>query len=161
MGAAPPSRSPGRSEEPSEPLTLYLVKQVELAIRAQLDETLRPHGLTTPQYTALSVLARGDGMSSAALARRSFVTAQSMHEMVVLLEGRGLVERTRDPANRRERRVVLTAQGRDRVDACAAGVQRVEDAVLGALAPGERPALRSSLSRAYDALVAPGDTGAT
>ena len=37
-------------------MLLYLVKQVELAVRARLDELLRPDGLTALQYTALTVL---------------------------------------------------------------------------------------------------------
>ena len=41
------------------PSLLYLVKQVELAIRSRLDDLLRPHDLTTATYTALTVLQRG------------------------------------------------------------------------------------------------------
>lgn len=63
-------------------MLLYLVKQVELAVRARLDELLRPDGLTALQYTALTVLERHPDMSVAQLARNSFVTAQSMADMV-------------------------------------------------------------------------------
>lgn len=67
----------GVREDPAVPdraLTLYLVKRLELAIRARMDEVLRPHGLTTLQFTALTALRDRDGLSSAQLARRSFVT---------------------------------------------------------------------------------------
>ena len=37
-----------------EPSLLYQVKQVELAVRAQLDDVVRPFGLTTTQYTAVA-----------------------------------------------------------------------------------------------------------
>jgi hypothetical protein len=43
---------------------------------------LRPDGLTALQYTALTVLGRHPDMSVAQLARNSFVTAQSMADMV-------------------------------------------------------------------------------
>ena len=82
-------------------MLLYLVKQVELAVRARLDELLRPDGLTALQYTALTVLERHPDMSVAQLARNSFVTAQSMADMVAALEDRGLVGRHRDQADRR------------------------------------------------------------
>ena len=36
----------------TEPMLLYLVKQVELAVRSHLDNLLRPAGLTALQYTA-------------------------------------------------------------------------------------------------------------
>ena len=64
--------------ETASPLLIYMIKQVELAVRARLDEIVRPAGLTALQYTALSVLERHTDMSSAQLARSSFVTAQSM-----------------------------------------------------------------------------------
>ena len=67
-------------------MLLYLVKQVELAVRARLDELLRPDGLTALQYTALTVLERHPDMSVAQLARNSFVTAQSMADMVAALK---------------------------------------------------------------------------
>jgi hypothetical protein len=78
-----------------------MVKQVELAIRSQIDEIVRPVGLTAAQYTALTVLERHDNMSSAQLARYSFVTAQSMADMITTLEARTLIERHRDNVDRR------------------------------------------------------------
>src|SRR6202012_3569015 len=96
----------------SAPLTLYLLKRVELAVRARIDEIVRPAGLTTNQYTALTVLERHDDMSSAQLARQSFVTAQSMADLITTLQGRGLIERHRDRADRRRLVVSLTVKGR-------------------------------------------------
>src|ERR1700743_573994 len=87
--------------EAASPLLIYMVKQVELAVRARLDEIVRPAGLTALQYTALSVLERHTDMSSAQLARSSFVTAQSMADMITALEGRKLIERHRDRTDRR------------------------------------------------------------
>ena len=79
------------------PLTIYLVKQLELAIRSFMDDALRPYGLTTFQYTALTVLQHRGRLSSAQLARRSFVRPQTMHEIVRSLEERGLIERAHAP----------------------------------------------------------------
>src|ERR1700740_2002155 len=87
--------------ESGSPLLIYMLKQVELAVRARLDEIVRPAGLTALQYTALSVLERHTDMSSAQLARWSFVTAQSMADMITALEGRALIERHRDGTDRR------------------------------------------------------------
>ena len=90
-----PAGAAARAAAPagSEPMLLYLVKQVELAVRSHLDNLLRPAGLTALQYTALTVLERHPDMSAAQLARNSFVTAQSMADMITALEGRGLIER--------------------------------------------------------------------
>src|SRR5258708_40252865 len=89
------------------PMLLYLVKQVELAVRARLDDIFRPIGLTALQYTALTVLERHPDLSSAQLARNSFVTAQSMADMITTLEGRELIERHRDRVDRRRLVVAL------------------------------------------------------
>src|SRR6201986_4253214 len=87
--------------EAASPLLIYMLKQVELAVRARLAGIVRPAGLTALQYTALSVLERHTDMSSAKLARSSFVTAQSMADMITALEGRKLIERHRDKSDRR------------------------------------------------------------
>src|ERR1700753_759426 len=98
--------------ETASPLLIYMVKQVELAVRARLDEIVRPAGLTALQYTALSVLERHTDMSSAQLARSSFVTAQSMADLLTALEDRKLIERHRDRTDRRRLGGALSGGGR-------------------------------------------------
>jgi DNA-binding MarR family transcriptional regulator len=115
-------------------MLLYLVKQVELASRARLDDIFRPIGMTALQYTALTVLERHDNMSSAQLARRSFVTAQSMADMIAALEGRGLIERHRDDVDRRRLVVALTGAGHALLDRYRDEVQALEDSMLSSRA---------------------------
>ena len=59
----------------------YVIARLDRAIRRQIADMVAPHGLTATQYTALSVLRMGKGLSNAQLARRSYVTPQSMIEM--------------------------------------------------------------------------------
>jgi DNA-binding MarR family transcriptional regulator len=129
----------------TEPMLLYLVKQVELAVRSHLDNLLRPAGLTALQYTALTVLERHPDMSAAQLARNSFVTAQSMADMITALEGRGLIERHRDQADRRRLVVALTAAGRELLDDNRDQVAALEKRMLAGLGSGEITRLRRSL----------------
>jgi DNA-binding MarR family transcriptional regulator len=131
---------------------LYLVKQVEQAIRAHLDDLLRPLGLTTAQYTALSVLERRDGLTSAELARRSFVRPQTMHEMITALDERGFIERRRDPGNGRVLLISLTPQGRAMLEAYDQQVQLLEDRMLAGITPRRRADLASSLAACRHAL---------
>lgn len=96
----------------TESLSLfYLVKQVELVVRARLDELVEPYGITTLQYTALTVLDRHPGITSAELARNSFVRAQTTAQMINTLESLDLLSRERDEASRRQYRLTLTAKG--------------------------------------------------
>ena len=129
----------------SEPMLLYLVKQVELAVRSHLDDLLRPDRLTALQYTALTVLERHPDLSSAQLARNSFVAAQSMADMITTLEGRGLIERHRDRADRRRLVVALTADGRGLLDRYRDQVTALEAAMLAGLTRADISGLRRIL----------------
>ncbi len=126
-------------------MLLYLVKQVELAIRSRLDDLLRPAGLTALQYTALTVLERHSDLSSAQLARNSFVTAQSMADMITALEGRGLIERHRDRTDRRRLVVALTAGGRELLDRYRDQVSTLEEQMLVGLTKAQISSLRRNL----------------
>jgi DNA-binding MarR family transcriptional regulator len=131
---------------------LYLVKQVELALRAQLDELLRPAGLTTSQYTALTVLEREPDLTSAQLARSSFVTAQSMADMVTSLESQGVITRRRDPADRRRLVLSLTARGRRLLERSRPKVAAVEKQMLATLTARQTSDLRRYLPACRDGL---------
>lgn len=130
----------------SEPTLLYMMKQVELAVRARLDEMFRPIGMTALQYTALTVLEHRAGLSTAQLARSSFVTAQTMADMVGALEQRGLIERYRDAGDRRRMVVALTAKGHDLLDRYRAEVAALEEQMLSGLTTGQAAELRHSLA---------------
>ncbi|WP_405975483.1 MarR family winged helix-turn-helix transcriptional regulator [Streptomyces sp. NBC_00988] len=134
------------------PSLLYMVKQVELVVRSRLDELVRPYGITALQYTALTVLERHDGLSAAQLARDSFVTAQSIADLVRSLEGRGLIRRERNPRNRRELLILLTEEGRELLTGCAGPVQELEDRMVAQLTAHQGEQFRQALSKAWHAL---------
>ncbi|MGA4541962.1 MarR family winged helix-turn-helix transcriptional regulator [Uniformispora flossi] len=134
------------------PLLLYAVKQVELAVRAHLDELLRPTGITALQYTALTVLDRRDGLTSAELARNSFVTPQAMRDLVTTLEKRELITRRHDPAHRRRLLIALTPAGQALLSDTRDDVAALEERMLGGLSSAERHAFRDYLNRARTAL---------
>ena len=136
------AKVPGRAR----PTTLYMVKQLELAIRAQLDEVLRPESITPLQYTALTVLERRSDLSAAELARNAFVTDQSAADMVRVLEERGLIERVPDPGDRRRRVLRLTDAGRELLDQVRGDVDEVEALMLSPLDTDEAEALHRYLA---------------
>lgn len=131
------------------PSLLYLVKRAELVVRARLDEVLKPSGVTALQYTALTVLERHDGLTAAQLARDSFVTAQSMADMVRTLEGRGYVVRHPNPANRRELLIALTDLGHRLLADYERLVREVEQRMTDGLTAEETDRLRSALDHAW------------
>ena len=88
----------------------YVVKQVQAVLRVAMDERLRPLGLGTPQYAVLSALSEETGLSGAEVARRCFVTPQTMNELIVQLELHGYIRRTR-AADARVWHLALTELG--------------------------------------------------
>ncbi|MCM1965414.1 MarR family transcriptional regulator [Streptomyces sp. G1] len=131
---------------------LYLVKRTELAVRARLEELLKPAGITALQYTALTVLERHEGISAAQLARDSFVTAQSMADMVRALESHGLIRREPNPANRRERLILLADAGRRLLAEYAEPARLLEQRMVADLTAEEVERFREALNRTWRSL---------
>jgi DNA-binding MarR family transcriptional regulator len=141
--------------EPSEstgPRLTYLVKRLEMAERAHMEEVLQAHGVTLHQYTALSLLERRDGLSSAQLARRHFVTPQAMNQLVATLERDGLIRREPDAANRKILRASLTGEGRAALAACHAAVDELERRMLAGFTPEQEREFRAALERSLRGL---------
>src|SRR3954453_3398813 len=137
----------------------YLVKRLEMAERARMEEVLRPLGVTLHQYTALSILERREGLSSAQLARRHFVTPQAMHQLVASMEHAGLIERRPDEANRRILRAWLTEHGADVLRNCHDVVDGLEARMLSALTYAEAVLFERSLEQCLAALAEAGAQG--
>jgi DNA-binding MarR family transcriptional regulator len=131
---------------------LYLIKQVELAVKQALDDVVAAADLTTLQYTALTVLERHPGITSAELARNSFVRAQSMAEMVTYLVGRDLVSRERDPQNRKQYLLALTPKGQKVLDRLFDEVADIEARMLEDFDAGQTEILRTYLLRCRHSL---------
>lgn len=134
-----------RGPQHAEPTLLYVIKQVELAVRSSLEEILRPVGLSAVQYTALTVLERHPNLSSAQLARNSFVTAQTMADMVTTLRDRRLIERHRDPDDRRRFVLVLTTDGQELLDRYRDAVSALETKMLSGITDAQATQLRRAL----------------
>lgn len=119
----------------SQARVTYLVKRLESAVRRELDNRMQALGLTTPQYAALSILQRTPGLSSAQLARRSFVTAQSMQVMVSGFLRNGYVDRRPDPNSKRILRNYLAEPGVDALRRCEEEADAMEEHMLAGLSP--------------------------
>lgn len=137
----------------SEPRVSYAVARLERAVRAGIAERVRPYGLTTLQYTTLSVLNRhGSPLSNAQLARRAYMTPQAMSEVIDALAAKGLIRRSRHPNHGRRLPAALTAKGRRVLAECEREVDEMEVVMLGGLTERERRALLAALKSCVRAL---------
>jgi DNA-binding MarR family transcriptional regulator len=141
----------GREDAPPSTL-LYLMKEIELAVRAELDDLARPAGLTALQYTALTVLERHPDLTAAHLARHSFVTGQTMADMVTALLDRGLIDRHRDPADRRRLVIALTPAGRRLLSRLRPQVAALQERMLSPLSDAQATELRHLLEQCRQSL---------
>lgn len=130
------------------PRTSYLVARLDRLVRSQLTEVLEPFDLSVTQYTLLSVLEHRPGLSNAQLARRSYITAQAMHQVVNGLEERGLISRRVSPDHGRIQLTELTDEGVATLKACDEEVTRLEERVFGGLGEKGQERLRDLLQAA-------------
>jgi DNA-binding MarR family transcriptional regulator len=130
----------------------FALKQAQQALRTRLDSGLREIGLTTPQYAVLAFLEVEAGASNAALARRAFVTPQTMQAILVALERAGLIARTPHPEHGRVQMTELTARGRGALEAASGIVADAEKRLRDASAPSDPQAVAAMLLRLAEAL---------
>ena len=71
----------------------YLIKRAQSVLHDAMVDALGPHGLTVTQFAVLTALGEEPGLSNADLARRAFVTPQSMHAVLQELENRRFLMR--------------------------------------------------------------------
>lgn len=104
----------------------YSIKLAQHALRLQVDDAIRPLGITAPQFAVLVAVDLDPGISNAALARAAFVTPQSMQGIVANLERGGLMRRSADPQHGRILRSELTRHGRGVLGRAHAVVAEIE-----------------------------------
>jgi DNA-binding MarR family transcriptional regulator len=126
-----------------EPRLSYLVARLDRMIRSRLSAVLAPFDVSVAQYTVLSILERRADLSNAQLARRSYITAQAMHQMMNGLQARGLVERAPSPRHGRIQPIRLTTEGATLLRRCDEAVEVAEQQLFGTLAPDDRQRMRA------------------
>jgi DNA-binding MarR family transcriptional regulator len=124
----------------------YLIATIARAISRELAAVRRP-GIAGPQVAPLLALRREPGLSNAQLARRSYVTPQSMNDVVIALEQEGLIRRTPDGGNRRILRAYLTPAGRKFLAQWDKAIDQMEDRLFEGFTADELETLTVDLER--------------
>lgn len=133
-GAAnPPTRIP------------YLIGRTDRIVKRRLAEVLAPHGLTVPQFTALSVLYARGPSSNAQIAERSLISPQAANEVVKAMEARGWIAREPDAVHGRIVMLSLTDSARELLASCDETVSRLEEEMLAGIDPQHVALLRDLL----------------
>ncbi|MBW8911836.1 MAG: MarR family transcriptional regulator [Sphingomonas sp.] len=125
----------------------FLISDVSRLMRRRFDERAREVGATRAQWRTLTTLSRNEGLNQGALADLLEVEPITLCRMIDRLEESGLVERRRDPSDRRAWQLFLT----DKSKPILADLRRMADdlfvQVLSGMGESERTALGKSLER--------------
>jgi DNA-binding MarR family transcriptional regulator len=148
MGSPP--RTPPRAPEEQ---VGYLLKRLMHLFRHLVDLRLRRNSdISFAHLVTLDQIHQEPGVAGARLARRLFITAQTMTGLLRRLEQEGCVERRPDPHNRRADRWFLLPKGQERLMSARAAGAPVMTQMLSLLQPDEVAALRSYLERCVEGL---------
>jgi DNA-binding MarR family transcriptional regulator len=128
------------------PRISYVIGRLDRALRREIGALVAPHGLSVPQYTALSILRDRAGLSNAQLARRTYVTPQSMNEVIASLERDGLVARSPAANHGRVLETAVTEAGLAVLARCDEAVNEMEGRMLADLDDDARAQLLNALT---------------
>lgn len=116
----------GRRESPQAAIG-QLFKNMHQSMRQAVEESLRREriDLSFAHFITLNTLASEPGVAGAALARRGFVTAQTMNAILHRLESDGAIERHPHPTNQRADSWHITKAGDARLARAQVVAERV------------------------------------
>jgi len=124
----------------------YVLKQVQAALHTAMDRVLRPLDLTVAQYACLELLGQHPGLSNSELARRAFVTRQSMNLVLRRLQERSLLTRPEQAAHGRALPTKLTRAGQTKLRKASVAVRTVEQQLFSPLSLAQQRRLRDELA---------------
>jgi DNA-binding MarR family transcriptional regulator len=143
---------PGEAKRGPEGHLGYLLRQASVTLRGAMDAALTELGVTTPQFSVLTMVVAYPGVSGADLARLTFLTPQTINVIVRNLERDGAIEKTAHATHGRILRLHATARGQVLLKRCRGRVAEVEAALGRLLGEDEERLVRRWLSAVAEKL---------
>jgi len=151
-----PSRNlePNLGARPPEEAIPYLLKSLHHSLRRVVEEGLRREriDMSVAHLAMLYTLEAEPGLVGAELARRGFVTAQTMNTTLRRMERDGQIERRPHPASQRADSWFVTKKGQGSLDKAKIVGKAIWRNMLSALAAGEVTQLQNLLQRCIGSL---------
>jgi DNA-binding MarR family transcriptional regulator len=142
-----PSRTVPRLPEELVASATFLLKRLGYAAKEQAMEAYERTGLHPYHHSILLVLDEGSADTQGSIADALGYDRGQLVGLLDELEERGLLERRRDPNDRRRHIVRLTSEGRRRLRRLRALAKEIEDEFLAPLDDTERANLHALLLR--------------
>jgi DNA-binding MarR family transcriptional regulator len=131
----------------------FYVHDVSRMRRTLFDHEMKPLGITRSQWWLLAQLSRaeghgnGDGMLQTDLAKILDVGKVTIGGLIDRLESSGFVKRRPDHADRRAKRIIITAKGRQVLDQMVAVGRRLNLTILGGISEKDVSTAEKVLAR--------------
>ena len=131
---------------PGTPGSIVLLTRLARSVYRRSSDGLL--GIRLKHFITLSHLRDQGAVSQQALGETLCLDANNLVLLLNELEASGLIERRRDPQDRRRHIVEITHAGLGALDQAELAMETIENDVLGSLSLEERASLRALLSRA-------------
>ena len=142
-----PSPAAPRLPEELVASVTFLLKRLGFAAKERAMKAYEQTGLHPYHHAVLVAVGEGSHETQGAIADALGYDRGQLVGLLDELEERGLVERRRDPKDRRRHLVLLTAEGRRVLRQLRALARRIEDEFLAPLGDEERANLHALLLR--------------
>ena len=126
---------------------LIALRRVIRAIDQHSRNLIQSHGLTGPQALMLTEIVRSGGITGSELAKRVSLSQATVTDVIKRLENRALLERSKDPDDKRKMILRATSQGESMVKQSVPLLQERFEKRLNEIKNWEQLQLLSSLQR--------------
>ncbi len=137
---------------------VFLLGRLGMSVKKQAVEELEAAGYSPYDYGVLTLVAEGECRTQGTIADALGLDRGQLVGLLDGLEERGLIERKRDPNDRRRHSVLFTADGKSHLSRLRSIVKRIEDEFFAPLDADERERLHELLvtvARFHDPRFAP------
>ncbi len=127
--------------------TAFLLGRLGYACKGRAVEEFEVLGFSPYHYSVLALLSEGERETQATIADALGVDRSQLVGLLDSLEERGLIERRRDPHDRRRHVVSLTAAGKKQLAKFRSLIKRLDEDIVAPLDPESREILHGLLLR--------------
>lgn len=136
----------------------FLLSDTARLLRRRFDERARQHGATRAQWKALLGISRHEGINQGGLADLLEVEPITLCRMVDRMADAGLVERRRDPRDRRAWQLFLTEKAHPILEQLRATAAELSDQALRGIDAAQLDEMTQAMHRIRENLLDPTDT---